>query len=152
MFEIDDLNTMLGVTEEQEKEKIIIPVPAGIKPMNILPEDTEDFASLSDADEIKRGRNHVKRAMEGGYRPIPPREWMVCPLCVLQIELSGMTNTGATRPYRAPESLVTHYKSHGGVMEVARQLNVLPEQLPMNNELLRARFREIGIKGGKKNG
>ena len=142
-----DIDDVMGLDE--------IPTPEaqqlnGIKPLDMLPEDRDEFTLLTDLDEIKRARNHVKRAMGDGYRPIPPSKWMVCPLCIQQVEVSGHTDSGAKTPYRAPESLVTHYKSHGGVNEVARQLKVLQEQLPMTNEQLRNRFRVIGTRGAKK--
>lgn len=140
-----DVKSTLGIEEVVEQSN-------GIKQLEMLPEDRTDFASLTDPGEVKRARNHIKRAMEGNYRPIPPREWMICPLCLEQIRMTGHTDSGAQTPYRAPESLVTHYKEHGGISEVARQMQVLPEQLPMNNALLTARFRAIGIRGAKKNG
>lgn len=91
-----------------------------------------EFATLSDPGEKQRALDYRKKCVKDGIsHPIPPSKWLVCPLC----------------GYRAPASLVSHIKTHGGLDAMAAQLGVLRETIQIvTPELLQSqRERSIAI-------
>lgn len=97
---------------------------------DMTPEEIAEFANLEDPGMRERAVAHRKKCKKENRRPIPPSKWLKCPM------------PGCN--YAAPESLVNHLRSHGGVNEVAKQLGVLPEQIVVLNPELQKRFTEIG--------
>ena len=97
---------------------------------DMTPEEISEFANLEDPGMRERAVAHRKKCKKDNRRPIPPSRWLKCPM------------PGCD--YKAPESLVNHLRSHGGVNEVAKVLGVLPEQIVVLNPELQQRFTDIG--------
>lgn len=116
---------------------------------NMSKEDIVEFSALV-GEEAERGSAHRKQMRKLGLEPIPPRDWLTCPFCEKEIERDGVTKSGRTKPYRAPQSLVNHIREHGGLNKASADWGMLPEQVTTVNPKLQARFVLAGIAGRDK--